>query len=47
MYYPGNYGFVPHTLSEDGDPVDVIVVGQSCPWCPARHDTLPSRWARS
>jgi inorganic pyrophosphatase len=28
MYYPGNYGFVPHTLSEDGDPVDVIVVGQ-------------------
>jgi len=28
MYYPGNYGFVPHTLSQDGDPVDVIVVGQ-------------------
>ena len=28
MYYPGNYGFIPHTLSEDGDPVDVIVVGQ-------------------
>jgi inorganic pyrophosphatase len=27
MYYPGNYGFVPHTLSGDGDPVDVIVVG--------------------
>jgi len=27
MYYPGNYGFLPHTLSEDGDPVDVIVVG--------------------
>jgi inorganic pyrophosphatase len=27
MYYPGNYGFVPHTLSEDGDPIDVIVVG--------------------
>jgi len=26
MYYPGNYGFVPHTLSEDGDPVDVLVV---------------------
>ena len=23
--YPGNYGFVPHTLSGDGDPVDVIV----------------------
>jgi inorganic pyrophosphatase len=28
MFYPGNYGFVPHTLSEDGDPVDVVVVGQ-------------------
>ena len=26
MYYPCNYGFVPHTLSEDGDPVDVLVV---------------------
>jgi inorganic pyrophosphatase len=22
--YPGNYGFVPHTLSEDGDPIDVL-----------------------
>lgn len=26
MFYPGNYGFVPHTLSEDGDPIDVLVV---------------------
>jgi inorganic pyrophosphatase len=26
MYYPANYGFVPHTLSDDGDPVDVLVV---------------------
>ena len=25
MVYPGNYGFVPHTLSEDGDPIDVLV----------------------
>ena len=25
MAYPGNYGFVPHTLSGDGDPVDVLV----------------------
>lgn len=25
MRYPGNYGFVPHTLSDDGDPVDVLV----------------------
>ena len=27
MFYPGNYGFVPHTLADDGDPVDVLVVG--------------------
>ncbi len=25
MRYPGNYGFVPNTLSEDGDPIDVLV----------------------
>ena len=28
MFYPGNYGFIPHTLSGDGDPVDVLVVGR-------------------
>ena len=27
MRYPGNYGFVPQTMSEDGDPCDVLVVG--------------------
>ena len=27
MYYPGNCGFVPHTLAEDGDPIDVLIVG--------------------
>jgi len=26
MFYPCEYGFIPHTLSEDGDPVDVLVV---------------------
>ena len=26
MFYPCNYGYIPHTLSEDGDPVDVLVV---------------------
>ncbi len=25
MRYPGNYGFIPHTMSEDGDPIDVLV----------------------
>jgi inorganic pyrophosphatase len=28
MFYPVNYGFVPHTLSDDGDPIDVLVVSQ-------------------
>ncbi|HEY4133804.1 MAG TPA: inorganic diphosphatase [Alphaproteobacteria bacterium] len=29
MIYPANYGFVPHTLSEDGDPCDILVVSQT------------------
>jgi inorganic pyrophosphatase len=35
MHYPGNYGFVPHTLSEDGDPIDVLVCNtrQLVPGC--------------
>ena len=28
MYYPCNYGFIPHTLSDDGDPIDAAVLGQ-------------------
>lgn len=29
MYYPANYGFIPHTLADDGDPLDVFVVGEA------------------
>jgi inorganic pyrophosphatase len=29
MFYPVNYGFLPHTMSEDGDPADVMVVGRT------------------
>src|SRR5579885_200186 len=29
MFYPGNYGFIPHTLSQVGDPCDVLVVGRT------------------
>jgi len=29
MFYPANYGFIPKTLSDDGDPVDVLVVTPS------------------
>jgi len=40
MMYPGNYGFIPHTLSDDGDPVDVLVVS-TLPIIPGA--VLPSR----
>ena len=35
MTYPGNYGFVPHTLSKDGDPIDVLLCNarQLIPGC--------------
>ncbi|HJR85426.1 MAG TPA: inorganic diphosphatase [Nitrososphaeraceae archaeon] len=29
MYYPCNYGFLPNTLEKDGDPVDVLVLGET------------------
>jgi len=29
VYYPANYGFVPRTLCDDGDPLDVLVFGQA------------------
>lgn len=28
MFYPCNYGFIPSTLEDDGDPVDVLVLGE-------------------
>ena len=28
MHYPCNYGYIPHTIAGDGDPVDVLVVTQ-------------------
>jgi inorganic pyrophosphatase len=40
MRYPGNYGFIPHTLSDDGDPVDCLVMGNT-PVMPGA--VLPSR----
>jgi inorganic pyrophosphatase len=29
MYYPANYGFVPNTLAEDGDPADILVINDN------------------
>ncbi|MDD9139816.1 MAG: inorganic diphosphatase [Candidatus Cardinium sp.] len=34
MYYPCNYGFIPHTVAGDGDPVDALVI-TSYPIMPA------------
>ncbi len=28
VYYPANYGFVPNTLADDGDPLDILVLNQ-------------------
>ncbi|MGA0236031.1 MAG: inorganic diphosphatase, partial [Alphaproteobacteria bacterium] len=39
MFYPCNYGFMPNTLSDDGDPVDVLVVG--------RHELAPGSVIRA
>ena len=35
VHYPGAYGFIPRTLSEDGDPLDVVVIveGDTFPGC--------------
>lgn len=33
MYYPCNYGFIPNTLADDGDPTDVLVIN-NCPLIP-------------
>ena len=38
MHYPMNYGFVPHTISDDGDPVDILVAARTplVPGCVVR-----------
>ena len=45
MRYPGNYGFVPHTLSDDGDPIDVLVANTRADRPRRRHQRAPDRRA--
>lgn len=40
MYFPFNYGFIPHTLGEDGDPLDVVVL---CEYSLITGSVIPCR----
>jgi inorganic pyrophosphatase len=40
MYYPANYGFIPNTLSQDGDPCDAMVLSQGSGRA-GRGDSMP------
>ncbi len=40
IFYPANYGFIPHTLADDGDPMDVLVV---TPVPLVHHCVIPAR----
>ena len=46
MRYPVNYGFIPHTLSADGDPLDCLVVARSpfIPGCVVRARPIAVLW---
>ncbi len=41
MHYPGDYGFIPGTLSEDGDPLDVIIVVDEASFTGCLMDARP------
>ncbi len=48
MAYPADYGFVPHTLAEDGDPLDVLVLldEPTVPGCHIRARAIGIFWMR-
>ena len=52
MHYPCNYGYIPRTLSDDGDPVDVLVVSPFALMpavvvrCAHYKDLEPGKWVK-
>ena len=44
MFYPCNYGFIPNTLSGDGDPVDVLVLS-NYPIIPSAIVKMQACWS--
>jgi inorganic pyrophosphatase len=49
VHYPGDYGFIPSTLSEDGDPLDVLVLvdAPSFPGCVMEVRPIGTCWTRA
>jgi inorganic pyrophosphatase len=41
VHYPGDYGFIPSTLSDDGDPLDVLVLVPYCSFSGCVHEVRP------
>ena len=47
VHYPGDYGFIPSTLSDDGDPLDVLVLVDAASFCRLRDGGPPHRHPRN
>lgn len=41
VHYPGDYGFIPQTLAEDGDPLDILVLGEQPTFSGCIYDAKP------
>ena len=41
VHYPGDYGFVPKTLAEDGDPLDILILGDAPTFPGCVYDARP------
>lgn len=41
VHYPGDYGFVPRTLAEDGDPLDILILGDAPTFPGCVYDARP------